>query len=280
MRNVLTTPLLARKNRYRNWLGFMVAIAVVVASDRVSAAPPATAPPQLKNLLVQIDAAANKKDVKAVMQFYSPKFTHTDGLTYQTLEKALTQLWQRYPQLTYQTQLQSWQPQGDGIVAETVTNITGSQVSDNRNLALKATIRTRQRYENQKIVSQEVLSERSQLSAGTKPPTLNIKLPASVKPGQQYNFDAIVQEPLKEDYLLGAAVEEPVQVNQYFNPTPVQLELLPAGGLFKVGKIPAGTGDRWLSAVVIRGDGLTQVTQRLHVLGGTSPQTGRRLNIR
>lgn len=280
MRNVLTSSLFAKKNRYSNWLGVLVAIAVVTASDRVFAAPPATAPPQLKNLLVQIDAAANKKDVKAVMQFYSPRFTHTDGLTSQTLEKALTQLWQRYPQLTYKTQLQSWQAQGDGIVAETVTNITGSQVSDNRNLTLKATIRTRQRYENQKIVSQEVLAERSQISAGTKPPTLNVKLPASVKPGQQYNFDAIVQEPLKEDYLLGAAVEEPVQVNQYFNPTAVQLELLPAGGLFKVGKVPAGTGDRWLSAVVIRGDGLTQITQRLQVLGGNRPQAGRRLNIK
>lgn len=277
MRNFLTSSLFAKKNRYSNWLGFLVAIAVVAASDRVFAAPPATAPPQLKNLLVQIDAAANKKDVKAVMQFYSPNFTHTDGLTYQTLEKALTQLWQRYPQLTYQTQLQSWQAQGNAIVAETVTNITGSQVADNRNLALKATIRTRQRYENQKVVSQEVLSERSQLSAGTKPPTLNVKLPTSVRPGQQYNFDAIVQEPLKEDYLLGAAVEEPVQVNQYFNPTPVQLELLPAGGLFKVGRVPAGTGDRWLSAVVIRGDGLTQITQRLQVLGANRPQTGRRL---
>lgn len=282
MRNLLTFSLLSRQNRYSNWLGFFLAIAFVTVSDRVIAAPPATAPPQLKNLLVQIDTAANKRDIKSVMQFYSPNFKHTDGLTYQTLEKALTQLWQRYPQLTYKTQLQSWQAAGNGIVAETVTNITGNQVADNRNLTLRATIRTRQRYENQKIVSQEILAERSQLSAGANPPTLNVKLPASVKPGQQYNFDAIVQEPLKNDYLLGAAVEEPVQVNQYFNPTPVQLELLPAGGLFKVGRVPAGTSDRWLSAVVIRGDGLTQITQRLNVLGGaTRPQTGgRRLNIR
>lgn len=279
MRNLLIS--LSTQNRYSHWLGFFLAIAFVTVGDRVFAAPPATAPPQLTNMLVQIDAAANKRDIKSVMQFYSPNFTHTDGLNYQTLEKALTQLWQRYPQLTYKTQLQSWQAAGNGIIAETVTNISGNQTQDNRNLTLKATIRTRQRYENQKIVSQEVLSERSQLSAGAKPPTLNVKLPASVKPGQQYNFDTIVQEPLKDDYLLGAAVEEPVQVNQYFNPTPVQLELLPAGGLFKIGRVPAGTSDRWLSAVVIRGDGLTQVTQRLHVLGGTRPQTsGRRLNIR
>jgi hypothetical protein len=269
------------KNRLFSLSLGLLTLALVTVSDRTFAAPPATAPPQLQDMLVQIDAAANKKDIKAVMQFYSPNFAHKDGLTYQELEKALTGLWKQYPQIKYQTQLQSWQAQGNGIVAETVTNITGSQTQDNRNLALKATIRTRQRYENQKIVSQEVLSERSQLSTGTKPPTLEIKLPQSVKSGQQYNFDTIVQEPLKDDYLLGAAVEEPVEAGQYFNPTQVQLELLPAGGLFKIGRIPAGTGDRWLSAVIVRGDGLTQVTQRLHVLGGSSPQTGgRRLNIR
>ncbi len=255
----------------------LLTLALVTTCDRTFAAPPATAPPQLQNMLVQIDSAANQKDIKAVMQFYSPNFTHTDGLTYQNLEKALTGLWKQYPQLKYQTQLQSWQAEGNGIVTETVTNITGTQIQNSRNLALKATIRTRQRYENQKIVSQEVLSERSQLSTGTKPPTLDVRLPQSVKSGQQYNFDAVVREPLKDDYLLGAAVEEPVVTSQYFNPTQVQLELLPAGGLFKIGRAPVGTSDRWLSAVVVRGDGLTQVTQRLQVLGANTPPTGRRL---
>ncbi len=279
MRTVLN---FSHKNRLFSFSLGLLTLALVTISDRSFAAPPATAPPQLQNMLLQIDAAANRKDIKAVMQFYSPTFTHTDGLTYQDLEKALTGLWQRYPQLTYKTQLQSWQAEGNGIVAETVTNITGTQTQDSRNLALKATIRTRQRYENQKIVRQEVLSERSQLSAGIKPPTVNIKLPQTVKPGQQYNFDAVVQEPLKDDYLLGAAVEEAVATSQYFNPTQVRLELLPAGGLFKIGRAPASGSDRWLSAVIVRGDGLTQVTQRLNVLGdGNRPQTGgSRLNIR
>jgi len=57
-----------------------------------------------------------------------------------------------------------------------------------------------------------------------------VKLPQQVKTGQQYNFDAIVQEPC-DDYLLGAAIEEPIQANKYFTTTPVDLELA-AGGLF------------------------------------------------
>lgn len=277
MRTVLN---FSHKNRLVSLSLGLLTLALVTIGDRTIAAPAATAPPQLRAMLVQVDAAANKKDIQAVMQFYSPNFAHTDGLTYQDLEKALTGLWKQYPQLKYETKLQSWQAEGNGIVSETITNITGTKTQDSRNLTLKATIRTRQRYENQKIVRQEVLSERSQLSTGAKPPTLDIKLPQSVKPGQQYNFDAVVVEPLKDDYLLGAAIEEPVAPGQYFNPTQVRLELLPAGGLFKIGRAPSGGSDRWLSAVVVRGDGLTQVTQRLNV-GGSSPQrSGRRLNIR
>ena len=249
---------------------FVLTLSLTAFWNRAVAATPQTAPPQLKNLLTQIDAAANQHNVKAVMQFYGDNFSHADGLSRQSMEKALTQLWQRYPQLKYQTQLQSWKPEGNAIVAETVTNITGAQSRD-RNQVLRATIKSRQRYENKLIVRQEILSERSQLSAGAKPPTVDIKLPQQVSTGQQYNFDAIVQEPLGDDYLLGAAIEEPIQAGNNFKAAPVELELLSAGGLFKLGRAPAMANDRWVSALVIRGDGMTLVTQRLQVVGQNRP---------
>lgn len=249
---------------------FVLTLSLTAFWNRAAAATPQTAPPQLKNLLTQIDAAANQHNVKAVMQFYDENFSHADGLSRQSMEKALTQLWQRYPQLKYQTQLQSWKPEGNAIVAETVTNITGAQPRD-RNQVLRATIKSRQRYENKLIVRQEILSERSQLSAGAKPPTVDIKLPQQVSTGQQYNFDAIVQEPLGDDYLLGAAIEEPIQAGNNFKAAPVELELLSAGGLFKLGRAPAMADDRWVSALVIRGDGMTLVTQRLQVVGQNRP---------
>ena len=206
------------------------------------------------------------------MQFYGENFSHSDGLTRQSMQKALTELWQRYPQLKYQTQLQSWKAQGNAIVAHTVTNITGARSPDSSNMALNATIVSRQHYENQKLVRQEILSERSQISAGANPPTVDLKLPQQVKIGQQYNFDAIVQEPLGDNYLLGAAIEEPIRPETYLKPTPVQLELLPAGGIFKLGSAPALADDRWVSAVLIGGDGMTLITQRLQVVGQNSPR--------
>ncbi|MFN6569809.1 nuclear transport factor 2 family protein [Dendronalium sp. ChiSLP03b] len=224
------------------------------------------APAELKNLLAQIDASASQGDIKKVMQFYSPNFVHGDGLNRQTLEQSLITLWKQYPKLRYSTQLQSWKSEGNAIVAETVTNITGLPATNGNNMALNTTITSRQRISGAKIVRQDILSERTLLTSGSKPPQVDFKLPQQVKVGQQYTFDAIVNEPLGDDFLLGTALEEPVQANKYLNPTPVDLQLLTSGGLFKTGRAPSTPGSQWISAVILRGNGITMVTQRLQVV--------------
>ncbi|WP_017318138.1 Cif family virulence factor [Mastigocladopsis repens] len=230
------------------------------------ASTPQDAPAELKNLLTQIDTAASRGDVKGVMQFYSPNFIHGDGLTRQNMEKALTALWQRYPQLKYSTQIQSWKPQGNAIVTETVTNITGVPSTSSDNSVLNATIRSRQRVAGGKILRQDILSERTQLTSGTKPPQVELKLPQQVKVGQQFSFDAVVKEPLGDDYLLGTALEEPIKPDKFLAPTPVELELLSSGGIFKVGRAPATPGSQWVSAVIMRGEGMVMITQRMQVV--------------
>jgi hypothetical protein len=227
---------------------------------------PQNAPTNLNNLLTQVDAAANRGDVKGVLQFYSPNFTHGDGLNLQTLEKSLTSLWQRYPKLQYTTKLLSSKPEGNGIIAETETKITGLPSGNGNKLALNATITSRQRIQDSKIVRQDILSERTLLTSGSKPPQIDIKLPQQVQVGQKYSFDAIVQEPLGDDFLLGTALEEPIKPDKFLNPTSVDLQLLTSGGLFKVGQAPSTPGSQWVSAVILRGNGMTMVTQRLQVV--------------
>ncbi len=264
-----TTLLFRRHSRspINRWIVlFLLTFGFTASWKPVQASTPQTAPPELKNLLVQIDTAANRGDVKTVMQFYSPNFTHGDGLTRQSMEQALTTLWKQYPRLRYTTQLQSWQSQGNVIVADTVTKITGLPSTNANNLALSATIKSRQRVAGGKIIRQDILSERTQVSSGVKPPQVNVSLPQQVKVGQQYNFDAIVQEPLGDDYLLGVALEEPVKANKLLSPTPVDLELLSSGGIFKEGRAPSTPGSQWVSAVVMRGDGMTMITQRMQVV--------------
>lgn len=242
------------------------AVVAIGATPQTIAITPANTPAPLTKLLTEIDAAANRRDVKAVMAFYSPNFTHSDGLNNQSMEKGLMQLWERYPTLNYRTELKSWKTEGSAIVVETVTTITGTQKKDGIDLNLKATIRSQQRFEGEKIVKQEILAEKTQLTSGKNPPTIQVNLPEQVKVGQEYHFDAIVQEPIGNDILIGTILEEPVTEKTFFKPAEVELELLNSGGIFKVGKAPATPENRWISAVLMRQGGIAMVSVRLRVV--------------
>jgi ketosteroid isomerase-like protein len=247
-------------------LSSLLAIGLSIPGQFAQAREPENAPSTLTNLLTQMDTAANQGNVKAVMQFYSPTFTHSDGLNRKGMEQALTGLWKRYPQLIYTTKLESWKSEGNTIIAETVTNISGLPASGNNNLTLQSTIKSRQKVTGSKIIRQDILSERTQLTAGSKPPQVEIKLPQRVKVGEKYSFDAIVQEPLGEDFLLGTAIEEPIQANKFLKPTIANLQFLNVGGLFKIGRAPSTPGTQWISAVIRRGENMTIITQRLQVV--------------
>lgn len=261
--------------RLRSWqllflLGLSLTIAAGQLSDRATAATPETAPAELKQALAQIDAAANRKNVQGVLQFYSPNFTHSDGLNRQTLEQSLTQLWRQYSSLSYKTELKSWEPLRNGFQAETITRITGTQTQNGQQVKLDATLRSRQQFQNQRIVRQEVLSEKNLITSGDQPPVVSISLPEQVRTGQEFNFDAIVQEPLGNDLLLGTVVQEAVTSNGYLRPATADLDVLSSGGLFKIGKAPNKAGAQWVSAVLVRHGGMTMITQRLNVVAGST----------
>lgn len=230
--------------------------------------PDRPAPPELSAVLANIDAAASQGDLATVMSFYDSTFTNSDGLTYDTLQQALENFWQRYPNLTYSTQLNSWSNDGTAILAETTTTITGTQSNQENPVNLTATITSQQRFVGTKIVEQQILAEESQLTQGSNPPNVAISLPEQVTIGQDFEFDAIVQEPLGDRLLLGAAIDEQVQPSAYLTPTAVNLELLSSGGLFKIGQAPSAAETHWISATLIRDDGITTITRRLQFVDG------------
>ena len=238
------------------------------------AVPNSDAPPELLETLNAIDTAATQGDLATVMSFYSSTFRNSDGFDYATLEQALTELWKRYPNLTYQTQLNSWEADGAAIVAETTTTITGDYSTSERGRTFTATITSRQRFENLQITEQEILAEQSELAEGRNPPTVEVILPEQVAIGQSFGFDAIVQEPLGDRLLLGAALEEQTDASSYFEDVPVTLELLSSGGLFKMGRAPAVPDSHWISAILIRDDGITTVTQRIRIVRPANAASG------
>ena len=175
-------------------------------------------------------------------------------------------MWQSYPQLKYTTKLDSWSKQGNQLVAETTTTIAGMQKAQGRAMRLNSTIKSRQYFQNQKLVRQEILAEQSRLTSGSNPPQIKVAAPENVMTGEKYNFDLIVNQPLNETVLLGAVQEEKTASNLYFNPTALELEPLPAGGIYKTATASLLPESDWLSAILVRGDGITMLTHRVNVL--------------
>jgi hypothetical protein len=225
-----------------------------------------TAPTALKTLLTNIDAAANGRKLPELLGYYSPNFTTSDGLNKTAWQQSLGQFWQTYSNLSYTTTLESWQGSGNTYTTNTLTKIAGVQQLDGRTLNLQATIRSRQKIVGGQIVQQQVLKERTQVSSGTKPPTIELSLPDQLKTNAEYALDAIVTEPLGEDVLLGATIEQPVSAQNYGQPANYKLELLTAGGLFKIANAPGKSGDYWFSTIFIRPAGMTTLTQRVRVV--------------
>jgi hypothetical protein len=231
----------------------------------VWAAPANTAPERLTQQLKALETAANNRDLEAVQDIYSNEATTVVGSP-QELTQKLKQFWEQYSKLDYQVELQSWEQQGNAIVAETVTRIRGLREQQERDIVLQAELRSRQQFVDGKIVSQEILSEQSQLYIGDNAPRVTVKVPNEVEVGKQFNFDVIVREPVGDNILLGAALEEEVTPTDYLKPQEVDLEILPAGGIYRLGEAPTNPGKRWLSAIIVRGNGMTLVSKRVNIV--------------
>lgn len=248
-------------------LGLTVFSGVILSPNLTLAQNSYKTPEKLAKLLKKIDRAASRQDLENVIYFYSNDFTNSDGLNRESLEAALKKFWQLYKSVKYRTKVTSWEIDGDAIVAETITYITGVQEMKYRDITLKSTITSKQRYEDEKIVEQEILAERNQLISGKKPPTVSINLPGELERGEKYNFDVVVEEPLGEQIILGTALTEPINENSYsFEPTNFKLETLSSGGIFKIGEVPENSEGQWLSAVLMRKGGITISTYRLRVI--------------
>ncbi|WP_299415316.1 nuclear transport factor 2 family protein [Acaryochloris sp. IP29b_bin.148] len=224
------------------------------------------APAALTEQLAQVDMAANQQDLAKLIGFYSPNFASGDGLTRATLKQVVAQFWEDYQDLSYKTELVAWEKNTQGYVVETKTTITGTQTLAQGPVKLQSTLHSRQHWVGQQITKQEILSEQSKLTSGRKPPKVQINLPQEVEVGKQFEFDVIVDEPLGNNPLLGLALEEPITMKNYLNQPKLKLELLPAGGLFKVGTAGNKPTSEWISAILVQDGGMTIISQRLNVI--------------
>ncbi len=224
-------------------------------------------PAELSSMMDQIEDFANDRNLQGLLGFYSRDFENSDGLRYSTLGDALVELWRRYPDLNYDIEILSWQMEGSQLVVETRTTLRGTEVLDGREFRLDSTMISRQYFRRQQQVKQEILSEDTQILSGDMPPEVTVNLPNTVRVSDRADFDVIVNEPLKQDLLLGAVLEDIATSNGYFDPSILELDALDAGGIFKQFIAPLIPDNRWLSAIIVQGNGMTIVTRRVRIIG-------------
>lgn len=230
----------------------------------VQAESPASAPEDLIQTIDRLETAANDRNLEGLMDLYASNFEHDDGLNRRDLRNAITEFWNRYSTLNYDIELIDWEETATGYTTETEITITGQTAGD-QPYRLQSVLRSRQTLAHNRLVHQTTLEEASTLSSGQSPPTVRVQLPEGVAPGDRFEFDAIVLEPLGNTFLLGGVLEEAVDVALDRDPAFIELQPLSAGGLFKIGTAPTENGDLWISGAIVRKDGITIVTQRLPV---------------
>ena len=247
-------------------INLVFTITLLTGVNTIAKAQTVENPPQeLVETISEIEKAANEQNLDELLEHYSQDFTNNDGLTYTALAEALKQIWDNYPQLNYSTQIKSWEQVGDELVANTVTEIRGTRRNKGRVERIDSTLTSRQYFQEQKLVRQEIISEETQRTYGINPPQVRVIVPEQVRVGETYNFDVIATEPLNSSLLLGEAIEERTGSDRYVNPTTIDLKPLPAGGIYKVVTAPRLADSHWLSAILVRGDGITMVTRRVNV---------------
>ena len=223
-------------------------------------------PEALSMLVRRIDRAASNENISGVMRFYSDELQHSDGITANQLEAMLTEFWQAYDNLQYTTDVTDWQTTDTGFVTTTSTTVTGEKNFGSQRLTFEATLESRQVIRDRQIIEQEILAESSQIQLGQAPPTVQVNLPDMVKPGETFYFDAIVLEPIGDSLLMGTSFSDPVSLESYRTVPSLDVSVLGAGGLFKVGDASLEPGHEWVSGLVFREDGITGVTQRLRIV--------------
>lgn len=261
---------------YKKALLFLLATSVTavasvgkVGQSAAFAATSEATPPELVNAISTLDSAASKKDINTVMQFYTPNFAHSDGLSKQKLRESLEGLWKRYNNIKYKTEVTKWDRKGNTYTVETLTRVQGTKPGAEGEFKLDAQLVSTQVYQvgsgNLQISRQDILSEKSSITSGEKPPTVELRLPDQIGVGRQYALDAVIPEPLGANLLLGSIVEEEVSPANYLKDTTIELEPLRAGGVFKIGQAPYTPGDRWVSVVLVQETGITISSQRMRV---------------
>lgn len=216
---------------------------------------------EIRTLINNISVASSQENLTEIKNYLSPEFSSGDGLNNESYLQNLANFWQQYDNLKYQVLINNINTKDNQVIVEVTTVIEGINSNNGQPLNLKTEISARQTFENNQLKREEIIREKSQITSGKNPPEIILKLPTQARLGETFDFDAIIPAPLAGGLLIGGVKEEKITSDLKLNPESIELEALSAGGIFK--RVTMGEGNHWYSAIFIRADGMTLITQRV-----------------
>ena len=239
-------------------LGRLPALAALLGGMALLNASPAWA--QLNPTLVQqLEEALNSGDESAVATLVQGG----DGLVRTDLESRYAELLERFPESRWS--LSQGPDQADGRSTLEVT-VEGSTSRDGRSFRLNAKQTLAVNSDGTILGEQEVLSEESVVHSGERDLPVSLIVPETVLTGQRYDFDVLVDEPLKEAVLAGGLAELTDEQLSSGEGPDLKLGALNAGGIFKTIQAPYRPGSQSWAVLVLHPEGTVSISRMVRVV--------------
>lgn len=147
-----------------------------------------------------------------------------------------------------------------------LVKVTGSHQEGGRNFRLEANQKLAVQQNGKKLSSQEILAEESILRSGKKDLAVSVIAPEEVLTGQRYDFDVVIDEPLKDSVIAGGIAELPKEAIANFRSPDISLGALNGGGVFKTIQAPYKPGSQSWAVMLMHPEGTVSVSRMVRVV--------------
>ncbi len=144
--------------------------------------------------------------------------------------------------------------------------VTGSHQEAGRSFRLEANQKLAVQQNGRKLSSQEIIGQESILRSGKKDLEVSVIAPEEVLTGQRYDFDVVVDEPLKDAVIAGGIVEVSKEAIASLRSPEISLGALNGGGIFKTIQAPYKAGSQSWAVLLMHPEGIVSVSRMVRVV--------------
>ncbi|WP_341885198.1 hypothetical protein [Synechococcus sp. UW140] len=147
-----------------------------------------------------------------------------------------------------------------------LVKVTGNHQEAGRTFRLEASQKLAVQQNGNRLSSQEILGEESILRSGKANLAVSVIAPEEVLTGQRYDFDVVLDQPLKDSVLAGGISELSREAIASLRSPDISLGALNGGGIFKTIQAPYKPGSQSWAVLLMHPEGTVSVSRMVRVV--------------